>query len=62
MHISHSAEARVSENSNDKKREVRLAVHRDKILIIKPTRITNFSNLFWNAIPHTHSRRLQINP
>jgi hypothetical protein len=25
-----------------------MTVHRDKFLIIKPTRYTNFSNLFWN--------------
>jgi len=27
--------------------DVEVTVHRDKILIIKPTRCTNFSNLFW---------------
>jgi len=28
--------------------DVHVTVHRDKFLIIKPTRCTNFSNLFWN--------------
>ena len=28
--------------------DIRVTVHRDKFLIIKPTRCTNFSNLFWN--------------
>jgi hypothetical protein len=29
-----------------------VTVHRDKFLIIKPTRSTNFSNLFWNETLH----------
>ena len=29
-----------------------MTVHRDKFLIIKPTRCTNFSNLFWNETLH----------
>ena len=28
--------------------DVHVTVHRDKFLIIKPTRFTKFSNLFWN--------------
>jgi len=32
--------------------EAHVTVHRDKFLIIKPTRCTNFSNLFWNKILH----------
>jgi len=31
---------------------VQVTVHRDKFLIIKPTRCTNFSNLFWNESLH----------
>ena len=33
-------------------RTVPLTVHRDKFLIIKPTRCTNYSNLFWNETLH----------
>jgi len=29
--------------------DVHVTVHRDKFLIIKPTRYTNFSNLFWKG-------------
>jgi hypothetical protein len=32
--------------------DVHVTVHRDKFLIIKPTRCTNFSYLFWNEILH----------
>jgi hypothetical protein len=32
--------------------DVHVTVHRDKFLIIKPTRCTNFSNLFWNETLH----------
>jgi hypothetical protein len=32
--------------------EVHVTAHRDKFLIIKPTRCTNFSNLFWNKTLH----------
>jgi len=28
--------------------DIHVTVHRDKFLVIKPTRCTNFSNLFWN--------------
>jgi len=31
---------------------VHVTVHRDIFLIIKPTRCTNFSNLFWNETLH----------
>ena len=40
---------------------VRVTVHRDKFLIIKPTRCTDFSNLFWNAILHV-SDSSSVNP
>jgi hypothetical protein len=30
--------------------DVHVTVRRDKFIIIKPTRCTNFSNLFWNEI------------
>jgi len=32
--------------------DVHVTVHRDTFLIIKPTRCTNFSNLFWNETLH----------
>jgi hypothetical protein len=32
--------------------DVRVTVHREKFLIIKPTRCNNFSNLFWNETLH----------
>jgi len=32
--------------------DVHVTVHRDKFLIIKPTRCTNFSILFWNESLH----------
>jgi hypothetical protein len=32
--------------------DIHVTVHRDKFLIIKPTRGTNFSNLFWNKTPY----------
>ena len=32
--------------------DVHVTVHRDKFLIIKPTRCTNFSYLFWNETLH----------
>jgi len=32
--------------------DVHVPVHRDKFLIIKPNRCTNFSNLFWKEILH----------
>jgi hypothetical protein len=32
--------------------DVHVTVQRDKLLIIKPTRCTNFSNLFWNETLH----------
>ena len=32
--------------------DVHVTVHRDKFLIIKPTRCINFSNLFWNETLH----------
>jgi len=32
--------------------DVHVTVHRDKFLIIKPTRCTNFSHLFWNETLH----------
>ena len=32
--------------------DVHVTVHRDKFLIIKPTRCPNFSNLFWNETLH----------
>jgi len=32
--------------------DVHVTVHHDKFLIIKPTRYTNFSNLFWNETLH----------
>jgi hypothetical protein len=32
--------------------DLRVTVHHDKILIIKPTRCTNFSNFFWNETVH----------
>ena len=32
--------------------DIHVTVHRDQILIIKPTRCTNFSNLFWNETLH----------
>jgi len=32
--------------------DVHMTVHRDKFLIIKPTRCNNFSNLFWNETLH----------
>ena len=32
--------------------EVHVTVHRDKFLITKPTRCTNFTNLFWNETLH----------
>ena len=33
--------------------DVHVTVHRDKFLIIEPTRCTNFSEfLFWNETPH----------
>jgi hypothetical protein len=32
--------------------DVHVTVHRDKFLIIKPTRCNNFSNLFWNETLH----------
>jgi len=32
--------------------DVHVTVHRDKFLIIKPIRCTNFSNLFWNETLH----------
>jgi len=32
--------------------DVHVTVHRDKFLIIKPPRCTNFSNLFWNETLH----------
>ena len=32
--------------------DVPVTVHRDKFLTIKPTRLTNFSNLFWNEALH----------
>ena len=36
-----------------RKFDVHVTMHRDKFLIIKPTRCTNFSNLFfWNEILH----------
>jgi UDP-N-acetylglucosamine 2-epimerase len=31
---------------------VHVTVHRDKFPIIKPTRCTKFSNLFWNETLH----------
>ena len=31
---------------------VHVTLHRNKFLIIKPTRSTNFSNLFWNETLH----------
>jgi len=33
-----------------------VTLHRDKFLIIKPTRCTNFSDLFWNETPHVSDR------
>ena len=32
--------------------DVHVTVHRDKFLIIKPTRYANLSNLFWNETLH----------
>ena len=32
--------------------DVHVTMHRDKFLIIKPTRCTDFSNLFWNETLH----------
>jgi len=32
--------------------DIQVTVHCDKFLIIKPTRCTNFSNLFWNETLH----------
>jgi hypothetical protein len=32
--------------------DVHVTVHRDKFLTIKPTRCTNFTNLFWNETVH----------
>ena len=32
--------------------DVHVTVHRDKFLVIKPTRCTHFSNLFWNETLH----------
>jgi hypothetical protein len=32
--------------------DVHVTVHCDKFLIIKPTRCTNFSNLFWKETLH----------
>ena len=32
--------------------DVHVTVHRDKFRIIKPTRCTNFSILFWNETLH----------
>ena len=32
--------------------DIHVTVHHDKFLIIKPTRCTNFSNLFWNETLH----------
>jgi len=32
--------------------DVHVTVHRDKFLIIKPTRCINFSNLFWKETLH----------
>jgi hypothetical protein len=32
--------------------DVHVTVHRDKFLVIKPTKCTNFSNLFWNETLH----------
>ena len=32
--------------------DIHVTVHRDNFLIIKPTRCTNFSNLFWNETLH----------
>jgi len=32
---------------NTEQFDVHVTVHHDKFLIIKPTRCTNFSNLFW---------------
>ena len=47
-----SAFKSVNSTSAYYKFDVHVTVHRVKFPIIKPTRCTNFSNLFWNEILH----------
>ena len=47
-----NAQTRRSISTVHKQFDVHVAVHRDKFLIMKPTRCTNFSIYFWNETLH----------
>jgi hypothetical protein len=49
--IIHTPQRAHTLRQNDKF-DIHVTMHRDKFLIIKPTRCTNFSNLFWNETLH----------